>query len=89
MFRIGQQVVCISDAWITPVTMACPKADRIYTVKRNVMKPWGEVPYGIELFEIVNINRHWIDGVYPPFFDAKYFRPLEYLKVEVLQHEAA
>ena len=91
MFHVGQSVVCITDDWKPPagMIMVCPKAGRVYTVKRNSLKPWSNVPYGIELFEIPNMERQWVDGCYPPYFDAKFFRPLDTNKVEILQHEVA
>lgn len=77
MFKIGQKVVCIADSWISQAVLGMPKKDRIYTVRSNKIMPWSDVPYGIRLFEIVNTERQWSDMLGEPYFDAKFFRPLE------------
>ena len=77
MFRIEQKVVCITDAW-NPGTLSLvmPRARRIYVVRDITLRPWSDIPHGLQLVGINNAVANFTDGTYEPYFDAEFFRPV-------------
>lgn len=86
MFRIGQKVVCVDDAfgsdwrsrWEDAGAKTFPVKDGIYTVRAMVSRSCGRL--GLRFYEIVNPEaKCWHDGqrvVAEIVFNSHYFRPL-------------
>ncbi|MDB5603538.1 MAG: hypothetical protein JWP25_438 [Bradyrhizobium sp.] len=84
MFRVGQEVECITDAWQPGrLKLTMPKARCVYTIRGMTLRPWSDVQRGLWLIGIDNKVSHFIDGTYEPYFDAQYFRPIVERKTDI------
>jgi hypothetical protein len=85
--RVGQQVVCISDAfspcpyWRRALT-ALPKLHMIYTI-RDMRVAHGLL--GLCFYEIVSPRAHFSEGYVEPAFNSKNFRPVKRTSIDVFE----
>jgi hypothetical protein len=77
-FRVGQEVVCITDSWVLAnLKLVVPKAKSTYVIRDTILRPWSPVSRGLRLIGINNATFEFVDGIYEPYFDAQFFRPLD------------
>lgn len=86
-FHVGQQVVCINDAFsLCPswrrALAALPKLHMIYTI-RHMREAHGLL--GLCFFEIVSPRAHFSEGYVEPAFNSRNFRPVKRTSIEVFE----
>lgn len=83
MFHVGQKVVCVRDEWITLAGESTPKAGVIYTIRNIEAADAGEDGVYLQLVEIVNAPRPYIDGHKESAFWSLGFRPVVERKTDI------
>jgi hypothetical protein len=86
-FHVGQQVVCINDAfspcpyWRARI-QSLPKLHAIYTI-RHMREAHGL--HGLCFYEILSAPAQFSEGFVEPAFNSKNFRPVKPTSIEIFK----